>query len=96
MVTITIVSMNGSTRPTTPSETGSSVLAAAWAIGAEPCPASLENNPRLTPQFRVTSNTPIPVPATPADGLNASLTMSPNVGITSPRFIRMTSRAPNT
>ena len=96
IVTITIVSMNGSTRPTTPSETGSSVFAAAWAIGAEPCPASLENSPRLTPQFRVTSKAPIPVPATPADGVNASLRMSPKVGRTSPRFIRMTSRAPNT
>ena len=60
MVQITRVSMNGSTRATTPSETGSSVLAAAWAMGAEPCPASLEKRPRLTPQSMVVMNDPGP------------------------------------
>ena len=96
MVTMTMVSMNGSTSPTTPSDTGSWVLAAAWAIGADPCPASFENSPRLTPQVRVTRRTPMPVPATPAVGLNASRKMRANVGTTARAFIRMMSSAPNT
>ncbi len=77
---MTIVSMNGSTSATTPSETGSSVLAAAWAIGAEPWPASLENSPRFTPHIMVTRNAPTPVPAMPAVGLNASRKINAKVG----------------
>ena len=96
MVTMTMVSMNGSTSPTTPSDTGSSVLAAAWAMGADPCPASFENSPRLTPQLRVTSRTPMPVPATPAVGLNASRRIRANVGSTAPAFIKMMRRAAKT
>ena len=46
-----IVSMKGSRPATTPSRTGSSVLAAEWAIGAEPCPASEENKARLMPHM---------------------------------------------
>ncbi len=80
MVQITIVSMNGSTSATTPSETGSSVLAAACAIGAEPWPASLENSPRFTPHIMVSRKTPTPVPATPAVGLKASRKMRAKVG----------------
>ena len=34
---------------TSPSETGSFVFAEAWAIGAEPWPASFEYNPLFTP-----------------------------------------------
>ncbi len=34
-----------------PSDTGSGARAEEWAIGAEPCPASFENRPRLTPLF---------------------------------------------
>ena len=75
MVTMTIVSMNGSSSATTPSETGSSVFAAACAIGADPCPASFENSPRRTPHMSVTRNAPTPVPATPAVGLKASRKM---------------------
>jgi hypothetical protein len=80
MVQMTMVSMNGSSRATTPSETGSSVLAAAWAMGAEPWPASLENRPRLTPHIAVRRNAPVPVPAMPAVGLNASRKISPKAG----------------
>ena len=36
------VSMNGSRSDTSPSLTGSLARAAAWAMGADPCPASLE------------------------------------------------------
>ena len=65
-------------------------------MGADPCPASFENNPRLTPQFKVTRRTPMPVPATPAVGLNASRKIRANVGTTAPAFIRMMRRAPKT
>ena len=82
MVQMTMVSMNGSTSATTPSETGSSVLAAAWAMGAEPWPASLENSPRLTPQTAVSTNTPAPAPAMLAVGLNASRKIRVNAGRT--------------
>ena len=44
-----IVSIKGSNIATSPSETGCLVLAEACAIGALPCPASLEKSPRPTP-----------------------------------------------
>jgi hypothetical protein len=80
MVQMRMVSMNGSSSATTPSDTGSSVLAAEWAMGAEPWPASLEKRPRRTPHISVSRNAPVPVPATPAAGLNASVKIRPNVG----------------
>ena len=40
-------------------------------MGAEPCPASLENNPRLIPQTNVVKNTPDPTPNIPASGVKA-------------------------
>mgnify|MGYP006963493864 CR=1 FL=1 len=46
---ITTVSKNGSSKLTIPSETGSSVLAAEWAIEADPIPASFENAALLKP-----------------------------------------------
>ena len=94
IVQITIVSMKGSTSATTPSETGSSVFAAACAIGAEPWPASFENSPRFTPQIMVSMNTPTPVPATPAVGLKASRKMIPNVGRSWSKLRAMMMRAP--
>ena len=51
-VQTTMVSMNGSSPPTTPSRAGSSVLAAAWAMGDEPAPASEENRARRIPTNR--------------------------------------------
>ena len=51
-VQMTKVSMNGSSRDTMPSAAGSSVRAEAWAMGADPWPASLENRPRLTPRLK--------------------------------------------
>ena len=50
IVQTTSVSMNGSSPATTPSRTGSSVFAALWAMGAEPCPASFEKSARFMPQ----------------------------------------------
>ena len=49
IVQITTVSINGSNKATIPSETGSLVLAAAWAIDVEPTPASLEKAALLNP-----------------------------------------------
>jgi hypothetical protein len=48
-VQTTRVSMKGSRPATTPSRTGSVVLAAQWAIGELPWPASLENRARFMP-----------------------------------------------
>ena len=58
MVQTTIVSMNGSSRDTTPSSTGFLTLAAEWAIAAEPIPASFENTARLTPMIKTPRNPP--------------------------------------
>ena len=49
IVHMIIVSIKGSSIATRPSDTGSFVFADAWAIGAEPCPASFEYNPLFTP-----------------------------------------------
>ena len=68
MVQITIVSINGSSRETIPSVTGSSVLTAEWAIEAEPIPASLENTARWKPIIMA----PSAPPATPSP-VNAPL-----------------------
>lgn len=51
MVQITMVSTNTSNTPHMACSAGSSVEEAAWAIGAEPRPASLENTPRANPCF---------------------------------------------
>ena len=48
-VQITIVSINGSKIETKPSSTECLVLEVAWAIGADPWPASLEYKPLATP-----------------------------------------------
>ena len=61
---------------TTPSRTGSSVLAAAWAMGAEPWPDSLLNRPRLTPQVSMKMNVPPAKPPICAAGLKAVRTIS--------------------
>ena len=45
----TIVSINGPNIATSPSLTGSVVLAAPWAIVSVPVPASFENMPLRTP-----------------------------------------------
>ena len=66
MVQITTVSMKGSKRATNPSEAGYFVFTAAWAMEADPAPASLEKAARRKPVI----NTP-KSPPSPAFGLNA-------------------------
>ncbi len=93
MVQMIRVSMNGPSMATTPSRIGSSVLAAAWAMGAEPWPDSLENSPRLMPQ--VSMNTKVP-PANPpiwAAGSKADLKISARVGGTSAACMISTTEA---
>ena len=46
IVQMTMVSMKGSSSETSPSVTGSLVRTAAWAMEAEPMPASFENTAR--------------------------------------------------
>ena len=78
-VQTTIVSMNGSSPATIPSRAGSSVFAAACAIGDEPWPASLEKMARFIPNTNAAPAVP-PMNA-PADsvGTNADLTMSASI-----------------
>ena len=78
---ITIVSINGSKIATIPSLTGCSAFAAAWAMGAEPCPASLENNPRLTPLLKAYAMVAPKKPPEAADPLKTSAKMLINEGI---------------
>jgi amino acid carrier protein len=54
----TMVSINGPTIATIPSRTGSSVLAAEWAIDADPTPPSLLNTARLIPVTGTPTNPP--------------------------------------
>ena len=49
----TMVSMKGPSMATAPSRIISLVRAAAWAMGADPSPASLLNTPRATPFWMV-------------------------------------------
>ena len=49
----------------------------AWAIGAEPKPASLENTPRFTPQVMTKMTEPTAPPVTPL-GENAPSKMEAN------------------
>jgi len=66
-----MVSMKGPNMATNPSRIISCVLAAAWAMGAEPRPASLLKTPRATPFWMVCwSNTPaMPPPAATPDAV---------------------------
>ena len=83
IVQMTRVSMNGPSMATMPSRTGSSVLAAAWAMGAEPWPDSLENSPRFTPQVSMKMKPPPAKPPTCAAGWKAAETIRPMAGSTS-------------
>ena len=72
MVQITMVSMKGPSIATRPSRTGSSTLAVECAMAADPCPASLENSPRLSPHVKVIQIVaPAADPPTMLVGLNA-------------------------
>ena len=52
--------MNGPIMATAPSRTDSLVRAAAWAMGADPWPASLEYRPRRTPHMITVIRPPQP------------------------------------
>ena len=80
----TIVSMNGSMPATRPSRTGSSVLAAACAMGDEPWPASFEKTARFMPNRN--AEPAVPPMKAPAASVseNADVAISANsVGICS-------------
>ena len=66
MVQIMIVSIKGSIMATSPSRTGSLVIAAPWAISEVPNPASFENNARRTPAM-ITDPTAPPITASPVN-----------------------------
>ena len=70
MVHTTIVSTKGSSSATIPSRTGSSVRAAAWAMAAEPQPASLLKAARRKPWISTPTK-----PPKPASQENAADTM---------------------
>ena len=69
--------MKTSKMPYRPCFTQSVSEVAAWAIGAEPRPASLENTPRLTPQVMTRTMEPTTPPVTPL-GVKAPWKMSWN------------------
>ena len=60
MVQTSTVSMNGSSRATIPSLTGSSVFAAEWAMAADPAPASLLKTALWIPTTITPSRPPRP------------------------------------
>ena len=81
------VSMKGSHRATRPSVIGSLVLTLAWAMGAEPMPASLEKAARRKP----CSSTPIMPPCTPS-GENAPTTIWVMASVMCSAFTPITTR----
>ena len=92
-VQMTSVSRNGSISDTIPSDTGSSARAAAWAMGAEPCPASLENNPRATPRLKAYANVAPRKPPLAAEPVNASRNTATKDGTTCSTLAAMTASA---
>ena len=73
IVQIIIVSMKGSNIDTMPSSIGFSVLEEACAIGADPCPASLEYKPLLTPLVKAAATEAPKKPPTAAVGVNTCI-----------------------
>ena len=65
---------------TIPSLTGCSALAAACAIGAEPCPASLEKRPRFTPLLNAYAMVAPRNPPAADEPVNTSAKMLMNEG----------------
>ena len=92
MVQITMVSAKTSKMPNRPCCTGPSVSAAAWAMGAEPRPASLEKTPRDTPRVMAVRRVMPAAPPTAAEGSNAPSTMARRTGPTLERCVRITTR----
>ncbi len=92
MVQITVVSANTSKMPNRPCCTGPLVSAAAWAIGAEPKPASLENTPRATPLVMALVMVMPTAPPTTAEGLKAPTKMALSTGPMLPMWEKITMR----
>ena len=88
--------MNGSRIATIPSSAGSSVLAAECAIGAEPCPASLEYKPLLTPLSKAYAKVAPKKPPVAADPVNASEKIAKKEGRILFEFGIITAKAPIT
>ncbi len=91
-----MVSMKVPSIPTTPCRTGSWVRAAAWAMGALPSPASLENTPRATPNRRTWAMAAPVNPPVAAVPVNASVKIMPKADATCSMFKPMMIRAPTT
>ena len=89
---MTMVSMNTSKMPYRPCRTGLVSLEAAWAMGAEPRPASLEKTPRFTPQVMVCMMVMPLMPPTAAVGLKAPWKMEANTEPMLPMFTSTTAR----
>ena len=92
-VQMTMVSAKTSKMPNRPCRSGSAPCAPAWAMGAEPMPASWENMPRSIPHC---SARWIPIPAAPpsaAVGVKAEATMSTRARPAAGRFKSTTASA---
>ena len=88
-----MVSMKTSSMPMEACCRGDLAVAAAWAMGVEPRPASLEKIPRATP-MRMVRSTVAPANPPSADvGVKASETTHQNTRGTSVMFMMMTMRA---
>lgn len=88
-VQTTMVSAKTSKMPKKPCFTGSRSEVEAWAIGAEPSPASFENTPRRRPQLRQARTL---MPAQTDCGLKAHTNMSRKTAGSLPAFVSMTAR----
>ena len=84
-----MVSANTSNMPKKPCLTGSVSLLEAWAMGAEPSPASFENTPRSTPQPMHARS---PMPPQTASGLKALTRISRSTPGSLPALAAMTAR----
>ena len=94
-----IVSIYGSSKATTPSLTAYGVFAVEWAIAADPCPDSLENNPLFTPiiiVFKKEMNAPAAIPIAGSlmeGGLNAIVKIVLKDSPTLSKLVRMINNA---
>ncbi len=91
IVQMTMVSTKTSKMPHRPCATGSLVFEAAWAMGAEPRPASLEKTPRAMPIWIALAMVKPVAPPSADCGLNAASTTSASMGSSWPALrTRMT------
>ncbi len=89
-VQITMVSINTSKIPKKPCLTGLVSLVAAWAIGAEPRPASLEKQPRAMPFVMEVEIVMPNAPPKAASALKAPLKIMPKTWPIWPMLARIT------